>query len=156
MLMENVVVTAYGEERMDAVRRVFATTPFYAGSVLTDASGTATLPFALPDNVTRFRVFATAVSDGMEAGSGDTTLTATRPLIVRAALPRAVRLGDTLLAGGVLTQSTDGHTPVSLSVETRGIAVAGATTKLDTLHDRRAVELRFPKRDVIGDSDKVR
>jgi uncharacterized protein YfaS (alpha-2-macroglobulin family) len=92
----------------------------------------------------------------MDAGSGDSTLVTTRPLVVRAALPRIVRLGDTLVAGGVITQDTVGETPVSLGIETQGIAVDGPRTVNGTLHDRRATELRFPMHVVAGDSVRVR
>jgi len=106
--------------------------------------------------VTTYRLFATAVSAEMEAGSGDTSLVSTRPLVVRPALPRAVRLGDSLVAGGVLTQDADGVTPVSLHVETRGIDVRGVSTRTDTLRGRTARELRFPMRVASGDSVTVR
>jgi uncharacterized protein YfaS (alpha-2-macroglobulin family) len=156
--LEQVVVTGYGEARRPAtsVRQLFSTTPLFVSGVVTDSAGFAETSFTLPDNVTTYRLFATAVSEGTEAGSGDTSLVSTRPLLVRAALPRVVRLGDSLLAGGVLTQDADGTTPVSLRVETRGIEVRGATTRADTLRGRVARELRFPMHVVAGDSVMVR
>ena len=158
MMLEEVVVTGYGEQRNPtaSVRRHFATTPLFVGGAVTDSAGVAEVSFTLPDNATTYQLFATAISAGMEAGSGDTSLVSTRPVLVRAALPRAVRLGDSLLAGGVLTQDAEGTMPVSLHVETRGIDVRGATTRTDTLHGRAARELRFPMRVVAGDSVTVR
>jgi uncharacterized protein YfaS (alpha-2-macroglobulin family) len=157
MLMENVVVTGYDAVAPDAMlRSKFMTTPLFAGAVETDADGVATTRFRLPDNVTTYRLFATAISKGMDAGSGDSTLVTARPLVVRPALPRIVRLGDTLLAGGVITQDAAGETPVSLSIDAQGIAVDGPHTLAGTLRDRRATELRFPMRVVSGDSVRVR
>ena len=156
MALEEVVVTAYGEGRAAPVRRRFSTTPLFVSGVVTDSAGFAETSFTLPDNVTTYRLFATAITHGVEAGSGDTSLVSTRPLLVRAALPRAVRLGDSLVAGGVLTQDADGATPVSLRVETRGIDVSGSATRSDTLRDRVARELRFPMRVTAGDSVMVR
>jgi uncharacterized protein YfaS (alpha-2-macroglobulin family) len=156
MYLEETVVTAYREARVASVRRLFSTTPLFTSGVVTDSAGFAETSFTLPDNVTTYRLFATAVSQGVEAGSGDTSLVSTRPLLVRAALPRVVRLGDSLVAGGVLTQDAEGTTPISLRVETRGIEVLGAATRSDTLRDRVARELRFPMKVTAGDSVMVR
>ena len=157
MELESVVVTAYGTSPAPgvAVRSVFATTPYWAGALVTDESGRATTRFVLPHNVTTFRLFATAITSGTEVGSGDTSIVSTRPLLVRAALPRIVRLGDTLLAGGVVTQDSPDRTPVRLAVEANGIAVDGPTALGDTLDGRRARELRFAMRVTASDSVTV-
>jgi uncharacterized protein YfaS (alpha-2-macroglobulin family) len=157
LALSEMVVTGYSDARPATapVRSVFGTTPLYAGAIVTDDDGVAETHFRLPDNVTTYRLFATAVTSGIESGSGDTTLVSTRPLIVRASLPRVVRLGDTLLAGGVMTQDKAGATPVSLRIEGRGVAMDGPTALADTLRDRKARELRFPMHVVSGDSVTV-
>ena len=137
------------------LRSVFATTPFWNGSVVTDSAGEATTRFVLPHNVTTFRLFSAAITDGTEVGSGDTSLVTTRPLLVRAALPRVVRQGDTLLAGGVITQDTVARTPVRLAIDARGIDVTAPRIRDDTLDGRRASELRFPMRVKANDSVTV-
>ena len=136
----------------ETVRRAFATTPFFTGSVRTDSSGRATVAFKLPDNVTTFRLYAAAVGDDIYAGSGDTSIITTRPLIVRAALPRIVRVGDTLFAGAVITQEATSRTPVSLSIATTNVAVSGSATLYDTLDAQRSREVRFPMSVTGGDS----
>ncbi|MBW8771542.1 MAG: hypothetical protein JF589_17450, partial [Gemmatimonadetes bacterium] len=138
-----------------ALRSIFATTPFWSGSVVTDSAGEATTRFVLPHNVTTFRLFSAAITAGTEVGSGDTSLVTTRPLLVRAALPRVVRLGDTLLAGGVITQDATSRTPVRLTIDARGIEVGSARERRDTLDGRRASELRFPLRVTARDSVSV-
>jgi uncharacterized protein YfaS (alpha-2-macroglobulin family) len=157
--LEEVVVTGMGVERRLAqgapLRSMFATTPFWAANVVADSAGDATTRFVLPHNVTTFRLFAAAITAGTEVGSGDSSIVVTRPLLVRAALPRVVRQGDTLLAGGVVTQDTTASTPVRVAIETRGILVDGPSTKADTLDGRRARELRFPMRVTAGDSVTV-
>ena len=158
--LEQVVVTGYGESRAmhvpgSVLRSVFATTPFWNGSVVTDSAGEATTRFVLPHNVTTFRLFSAAITAGTEGGSGDTSLVTSRPLLVRAALPRMVRQGDTLLAGGVITQDALGRTPVRLAIDARGIDVTGPRMRNDTLDGRRASELRFPMRVKANDSVSV-
>ncbi|HEX7978509.1 MAG TPA: MG2 domain-containing protein [Gemmatimonadaceae bacterium] len=141
--------------RQLALRQRFATTPFFAGSVVTDSSGHAATSFVLPDNVTTYRLFAVAVDDELRAGSADTTIVSTRPLIVRAAMPRVVRAGDSLYAGAVLTREGEGHTPVELRVSAEGIRVVGESVARDTLVDARARERRFAMRVLGGDSVSV-
>ena len=95
--MSYLTVAGYNPAAPNGVlRRRFATTPFFAGSIVTDSSGHAATSFVLPDNVTTYRLFAVAVDDELRTGSADTTIVSTRPLIVRAAMPRVVRTGDSL------------------------------------------------------------
>jgi uncharacterized protein YfaS (alpha-2-macroglobulin family) len=168
--LESVVVTGYGMEARAAsaghvaldstaaggmIRSVFATTPFWNTSVVTDSAGEATTRFALPHNVTTFRLFSAAITIGAEAGSGDTSVVTTRPLIVRAALPRVVRQGDTLFAGGVITQDATIRTAARLAVDATGMEVSGTRVRADTLDGRRATELRFPMHVTSADSVTV-
>ena len=146
------VVTAENAGTNAPVRRLFATTPFFAGNVRTDANGHASVAFPLPDNVSTFRLYAAAVGDDVYAGSGDTSIISTLPLIVRSALPRIVRAGDTLFAGAVITQDALLRTPVSLSIATTNATVNGPATLHDTLDARRAREMRFPIAVTGGDS----
>lgn len=134
------------------VRGAFATTPYFVGHVNTDVLGKATTTFRLPDNVTSFHIYAVAVGTDLSGGSGDTSIVSTRAMVVRAALPRVVRIGDELYAGAVVTKETAGNTAVSLSVESRNVQVTGPKTVRDTLEGQRAREIRFPMRVTGGDS----
>jgi uncharacterized protein YfaS (alpha-2-macroglobulin family) len=138
------------------IRRLFATTPFYRGALVTDAQGNATVDFVLPDNLTTFRLFAVAVDEGARAGSADTSIISTRTLAVRAALPRVIREGDVLLAGAVVTQDRDVRAPVTLRAEGTGVRVAGASTLTDTLNGRAGRELRFSLQGLAGDTVTLR
>lgn len=48
--------------------------------VVTDADGRATAPFALPDNLTSWRVTTLAVTDGLEAGAASLLVPVARPV----------------------------------------------------------------------------
>ncbi|HKG90977.1 MAG TPA: MG2 domain-containing protein [Gemmatimonadaceae bacterium] len=89
-----------------ALRSHFATTPFYVGALETDGDGRADVRVKLPDNVTTFRVMAVAVTEGDRYGGGEASLLATRPLVARPALPRALRRGDDLSAGVAVARRT--------------------------------------------------
>lgn len=90
---------------MPAARSNFSSAPIFIGDAELDEDGRAKLSGELPDNLTTFRVTAVASSplaisgskgDPVEArfGTGDARVRVTRPLVVRAALPRILRPGD--------------------------------------------------------------
>ena len=130
----NITTASGGRPPAPTLRHRFVTTPFFAGSLVTDADGRVTTSFVLPDNVTTYRLFAAAVDDGVRSGAADTAVITTRPLVVRVALPRIVRTGDTLYAGTVLTREGSGATtPVALTVRADGMHVDGQAVAHDTL-----------------------
>jgi uncharacterized protein YfaS (alpha-2-macroglobulin family) len=86
-------------------RSNFSSAPIFIGDAQLDADGRAQLTGELPDNLTTFRLTAVAsaplgspprIGDPVEArfGTGDARVRVTRPLVVRAALPRILRPGD--------------------------------------------------------------
>jgi uncharacterized protein YfaS (alpha-2-macroglobulin family) len=90
---------------MPSTRSNFSSAPIFIGDAELGEDGRAKLSGELPDNLTTFRVTAVASSplasspskgDPVEArfGTGDARVRVTRPLVVRAALPRILRPGD--------------------------------------------------------------
>jgi hypothetical protein len=122
-----------GGSASTAVRTRFRSTAFFLGAVRTDARGDAEASPVLPDNLTTFRVTAVAVAAGDAYGDTDTPLVATKPLTVRAALPRFVRPGDSLSAGGVVTlRDSAGAVPgpgaaLRVRADARGLVRVGGT-----------------------------
>jgi uncharacterized protein YfaS (alpha-2-macroglobulin family) len=149
--LEETVVTASPAVFEPDLRRLFQTTAVFR-TVTTGSDGQAMVSFKLPDNVTTFRLYAVAVDEGVRSGTGDTNVVVTQPLIVRAALPRAVRIGDSLFAGAVITQRAQAQTSVTLSAATSNVAVLGSTKTTGMLDAQHALELRFPMRVLRGDS----
>ena len=142
------------------VRSRFASTAFYLGRVETDDRGNAVARASVPDNLTTFRVMAVAASAGDQYGGGDTTLLVTRPLVARAALPRFVRPGDSLVAGVVVTARDGRPRPATTDAAAVGAALRGPTTLSVALTASASSEARFviqaPARDAIGDTITVR
>ncbi len=107
-------------------RRTFVTTPFWSGLVVTDAHGRARLRFRVPDNLTTFRLMA-VVDDGEAAfGAGSAEVRVSRPLLVRPALPRFLRPGDTLQAGVVVHNNTDAPVRARVDATVTGATLTGA------------------------------
>jgi len=97
--------------------------------VKTDARGRARVSFRLPDNLTRFRLMAVA-SVGAQFGSGESSLTVSKPLMLRPSLPRLARPGDVFDCGVVLHNYSDAGSSVAVSVEAIGEAVSVAGQNL--------------------------
>ena len=165
MMLNEVVLTsslsaATAPAPAPTLRSRFASTPFYLGRVQTDDAGNAVARAGVPDNLTTFRVMAVAISAGDQYGAGDTTLLVTRPLVARAALPRFVRPGDSLVAGVVVTARDGRPRPATTQASAIGAALRGPTTLSISLTSAASTEARFvvqaPGRDAIGDTVAVR
>jgi len=78
----------------DGVRRDFPDTAYWHPGVVTDAEGQAVVSLTLPDNLTRWRALARAVSLDTRVGETMTAITVTQDLIVRPSLPRFLIQGD--------------------------------------------------------------
>jgi uncharacterized protein YfaS (alpha-2-macroglobulin family) len=138
LALSEVVVTGAAASSTIAIRGVsrinadlrddFRTTAFFRATVLTDASGRATTPVKLPDNITTYRLFAVAVGRDDRAGSAESTFVATRPLVVRAAMPRFVRPGDEFVAGAAIGVRDGRPRDVRVEAGGQGIALTGAST----------------------------
>ncbi len=103
------------------VRSDFRATAFFAANLQTDSSGVVTYRAQLPDNVTSYRLFALAVDSTDRSGVAQDSLRTFLPLVVRAALPRFVRGGDSLSAGAVVSTADGADRPVTVSMHGIGI-----------------------------------
>ncbi|HKC12564.1 MAG TPA: alpha-2-macroglobulin family protein, partial [Vicinamibacteria bacterium] len=126
------------------LRTDFSALALFAPSVLTDASGRAQVPLKVPDSLTRYRVMAVAVVGGRQFGSGESTLTARLPLMVRPSPPRFLNFGDRFELPVLVQNQTD--TPMTVDVAVRANNAdlpAGAGRRLIVAANDRA-EVRFP------------
>ncbi len=136
-------------------RTDFRTTAFFKAGIRTDSNGVARITVKLPDNLTTFRLMTVVVGAGDEYGSAQSSLLATKPLLLRAALPRFIRAGDSVYAGAVV--NTRGGTARTVDVTASGRSV----TLIGDAHVRAALdasgtEVRFPWRGIAGDSAHFR
>jgi len=105
------------------LRSKFVPTAYWNPSVRTGVDGHARVSFKLPDNLTRFRLMA-AASSFRRFGSGESSLTVSKPLMLRPSLPRLARPGDAFDCGVVVHNYSDAAISADLSVETAGDAVS--------------------------------
>jgi len=107
-----------------AVRTDFRALALFAPEVATDAGGRAEVPLTLPDSLTRYRVMAVAVAGGQQFGTGESTLTARLPLMVRPSPPRFLNFGDRFELSVVLQNQTEEALEVELAVRGTNVGVA--------------------------------
>ncbi len=81
-------------EEDETIRRDFPDTAYWHPGVVTDAKGQAIISLTLPDNLTRWRALARAVSLDTRVGETTAAITVTQELIVRPVLPRFLIQGD--------------------------------------------------------------
>jgi uncharacterized protein YfaS (alpha-2-macroglobulin family) len=135
-------------------RADFRTTAFFqAGQVTTGEGneGHARYRFKLPDNLTTFRLMA-VVASGDRFGAGEATITSSKHLMARPALPRVVRLGDTFDAKVVVSaKGMAGAVDADVTLATKGLRVMGPAKKHVTVRAASA-EVHFPvKAEVPGE-----
>lgn len=98
------------------VRKNFAATALFLADLKTDADGTVTAEFSLPDSLTAYRVTAVGVHGDTFALTEDELLVS-EPISVRQVLPRKLRLDDSGEAGVTITNLDDKAHDVSVTLE---------------------------------------
>lgn len=98
------------------IRKNFVPVAFYIPAIVTDSSGRAKISFKLPDNLTKFRIMAVAVS-GDKFGSADTSILVSKPLMLKPYTPRFSRMGDEFDAGVIAFNYTGISSTFTLNMD---------------------------------------
>ncbi|MDD5209400.1 MAG: alpha-2-macroglobulin family protein [Elusimicrobiales bacterium] len=126
------------------LRSNFVPTAYWNPSVKTGPDGKASLSFRLPDSLTRFRLMAVANS-GKRFGSGDASVTVSKPLMLRPSMPRLARAGDTFECGVVAHNYAPEAATVKVSLETAGgsVSVKGEANREVSVESGKAAEITW-------------
>ncbi|MBI5474170.1 MAG: hypothetical protein HY961_17685, partial [Ignavibacteriae bacterium] len=108
-----------------ATRGNFKYTAYWNSSARTDSTGSLTVKFKLPDNLTTFKIMAVAQSKKSEFGYAENSFTVSKPLLLQASLPRFARVGDSFEAGVVIHNYSTESGAVSLKTTSKGIQFKG-------------------------------
>jgi len=127
-----------------AVRKDFTPLAVFAPTVVTDQSGRGTVDIALPDNLTRYRVFAVAVAGEKRFGSAESTITARLPLMVRMSPPRFLNFGDRFELPVVIQNQTDAAMEVDVVVKATNATLTEGQGRRVKVPANDRVEVRFP------------
>ncbi len=77
-----------GPAPQPSIRKNFADTAFWSSSVATDKDGTAEVSFAMPENLTGWKVKVWSMGHGTKVGQGEAEVVTKKDLIVRLQAPR--------------------------------------------------------------------
>jgi uncharacterized protein YfaS (alpha-2-macroglobulin family) len=137
---------ALNEEQQQAIRlrENFNALAVFAPSVLTDANGRAEVKVKVPDNLTRYRVMAVSVADGKQFGSGESSITARQPLMVRPSAPRFLNFGDRFELPVVVQNQTDHAIDAEVAVRAANAELTDGQGRRVTVPANDRVEVRFP------------
>jgi len=110
-------------------RKDFVATPYFNPSVITDKEGNASIKFKLPDNITTFRIMATAQTKDSHFGAGEKRIVAKKPLLLKPSMPAFARLHDKFKAGVLVFNGTgiEGH--VIVTAESEGLKLKDSGIK---------------------------
>jgi len=141
-----------GGSKEGAPRSRFVPTAFFH---VEECGGHSLIRFALPDNITRYRIMVFAVGKGDAYGRTESAIVVRQPLVLTSALPRFAREGDAFEAR-VLVQNgsgDDGEVRVDFRDQTRTASVRNGETAAVSFPlraERRGVE-KLSFRAILGD-----
>ncbi len=133
-----------GGEMPGRMRSDFRTTVYFEAGHPVGGDGQSTFRFKLPDNLTSFRLMAVAAGAEDRYGFGEGTITTNRRLMARPAMPRALRVGDVLDAGVIVTSKGLGQSFVNVSLNAKGVVATGPVKRRVALAKDGQTEVRFP------------
>ncbi|MCJ7735158.1 MAG: hypothetical protein MUP11_11480, partial [Anaerolineales bacterium] len=117
----------------------------FAPEVKTNSNGKAVVKISLPDNLTRYRVMVVAVDEsGKEFGSGESSITARLPLMVRPSAPRFLNFGDQFEMPVVLQNQTDEALETEVIIQASNLELDGDRGMRVTVPPQDRIEVRFP------------
>ena len=102
------------------VRRDFPDTAYWNAGLVTGADGTASVTVHLPDSLTTWRMSARGVTKETLVGQTTSDVVATKPLLVRASLPRFLTDGDQPTLQAVVQNSTASAIDASVTLGLSG------------------------------------
>ena len=128
------------------VRSDFQNTALWIGQLTTDEDGTASFELHLPDNATTWRALARAATAETQVGEGESELLVTQPLLVRPALPRFLRVGDSVTLRTLVRNGTDEARAVTVTVEVEGVTLDDDGARSATIEPGDSAIFEWPAR----------
>jgi uncharacterized protein YfaS (alpha-2-macroglobulin family) len=130
----------------EGARADFKTTAFFDAQQVTNNEGRTHYHFKLPDNLTTFRLMAVVAGSDDRFGSGQETITTSRKLMARPALPRIIRVGDKFEAGVIVSSRDMPALVADVAIKTKGLELDGPKTQRVEVPKGGSVAARFPVR----------
>ena len=127
-------------EQTISVRSNFNPLACWAPSSTTNSSGHVSFEFKLPDNLTRYRVWAVAANE-KQYGLGEMLFTVQLPVMIRPSPPRFFNYGDTAHLSVILQNQTDQSFVLHTGLKVTNQQLAGYAVQLEV---NKRVAVIFP------------
>ncbi len=134
------------ETGASSIRKDFRVLAFWLGSVETDVNGRATTQVKLPESLTTYRIMAVSGDRQSRFGAGDSEIRINKPLLLRAAFPRFLAVGDRALFGAAVTNQLPQGGKATITVQSLDpalLAFGGPANQTIDLGARATEEVRF-------------
>ncbi len=128
----------------DRLRQDFRNSAYWSAQVKTGADGKTTVEVKMPDNLTTWRMQVRAVSGDTMVGEGANEIVSTVPLLLRPALPRFLRVGDTTRVRLLVRNATGTDQEVKVSIAVEGIELEDDSTKTVKVPAGQSVPVSWP------------
>jgi uncharacterized protein YfaS (alpha-2-macroglobulin family) len=125
-------------------RQEFRNTAYWNAQISTDADGIASFDVTMPDNLTTWRTQVRAISGDTMVGEGTNELVSTVPLLLRSALPRFLRVGDSADLRVLVRNGTAATTTVQVTLVAEGLSVAGDRSHSVSVAPDQSVIVSWP------------
>ena len=133
------------------LRENFNETAFFFPQLRTNADGSATFSFTMPDALTRWRLMLLAYTKDRKTGSNEYTFTSSKPVMIMADMPRYMYDNDELwFVANVINTGDEPVTPkAKLEIFDAGtmqpvnLIVSNATIPMETIQPGRSKEVRW-------------
>jgi hypothetical protein len=124
-----------GEDRasLAGVRSEFPDTAAWYPTLRTDANGRISVTFTLPDNITRWRLSAKAITLTHQVGEAHINFESKKDLLLRPILPRVLTSGDQAHLTVMIHNYADRQRTVRVSLAGEGIKLQDAATQIVTI-----------------------
>jgi len=135
-----------GDEEDDGLgkitpRKNFKVVPYWNPSIKVDKNGTAVVKIKMSDDLTNYSVRAMAVSGPDKFGTAKSRVSIRLPVTIQPALPRFVRVGDKLRAGGIARVVEGGGGAATFMINAKGLSVNNIGDKQIQLDSLRPMQL---------------
>ena len=131
------------------IRRDFRVLAFWLGSVATGPSGLAAADVTLPESLTTYRIMAVAGDRASRFGWAEREIRTSKPVLLKAAFPRFLAVGDTARFGSVVHSllKAKGAAIVTMrSLDPSVVEVVGDARQAVQVSGGGAAEVRFDVR----------
>lgn len=125
-------------------RETFRNTAYWTAQLVTKDDGTATVDVLMPDDLTTWHLQARAISGDTMVGEGTNEIVSTKPVLLRSALPRFLRVGDDVDLRVLVRNGTKQTMSIPVTIAADGVQVSGGLTRTQTVAPGASVAYVWP------------